>query len=243
MLRKSAPLAALALVLALAVGLTGTAAAQEPRVELRGKVKPQKLPKEKFRNVNLFSSVGHDNADGSSGVPKPTRALRIDFGKNVRFRPNKPRRCTADLDGTTTQQARNRCPRKSIIGRGTAHVRLPGPTDITDLTTLAIAGPGKNRLRFHAYSPTLGPAVTQVILGIIRRSAPGGRYAWRLNVPQVPEILGGAGANTLFGVRIRKGSKVTQARCRAKRFLWRAQWIFNDDTSKRAFRKQRCRRR
>ena len=232
-----------ALTLALAVGISGTALAQEPKVQLGGKIKPAKLKKKKFSNVQLFASVGHDNADGSPGVPKPTRALRIDFGKNLRFRPNRPPKCGANIAGTTTQQARQLCPAKSIIGQGAAHVRLPGPTNVNDLTTLAIAGPGKNQLRFHAHSPTLGAGNTQVILGIVRRNAAGKKFAWRLNVPQVPDILGGTGANTLFGVAINRKTGVTQARCRAKRFFWRAQWTFVDDTTKTAARSQRCRRR
>ncbi|HSI81961.1 MAG TPA: hypothetical protein VK919_15075, partial [Solirubrobacterales bacterium] len=143
----------------------------------------------------------------------------------------------------TTQQARQLCPAKSIIGQGAAHVRLPGPTNVNDLTTLAIAGPGRNQIRFHAHSPTLGAGNTQVIQGFIRPNAAGKQYTWRLNVPLVPEILGGTGANTLFGVSISKKSGVTQARCQVKKFLWRAQWTFTDDTTKSATRSQRCRRR
>ena len=240
MLRKSIPLTALALVLA--VGITGTAAAQEPKVELKGKVTPKKFPKKKFKNATLFSSVGHDNADGSAGVPKPTKALRIDFGKNIKFAPNKPRKCTADLDGTTTQQARQACPAKSVIGTGVAHVRLPGPTDVDDLQTTAFAGPGKNQIRFHAYTPTLGPAVTQVILANIRPNAAGKKFKWRLDVPLVPEILGGAGANTLFGVTIPKKTGVVKARCQTKKFFWKARWTFDDDTTKFASRAQKCKR-
>lgn len=211
-------------------------------VELLANAKPRKLPRKKFRNMMNFTSVGHDNADGSSGVPKYTKSLMIDFGKNLRFRANRPPKCRADLAGTTTQEARQLCPKKSIIGTGMAHVRLPGPTDITDLQTLAISGPKKNGVRFHAFSPTLGPAVTQVIPGRIVRKAPGKAYRWRLAVPEVPLILDGAGANTLFGVTIPRKTGVVQGRCKAKRFLWRATWLFEDDTRKRDIVKRRCKR-
>lgn len=215
----------------------------QPAVELRARAKPRRLPRRRFRNITNFTSVGHDNANGSPEVPKYTKALQIDFGKNVRFRPNKPRKCRRDLNGTTTREARRLCPRKSIIGTGTAHVRLPGPTNITDLRTLAIAGPRKNTLRFHAFSPTLSPSVTQVIRGKITRGARGKAFRWRLTVPKVPLILGGAGANTLFGVTIRRKTGVVQARCRAKRFVWRATWTFEDNSRKRDTLRQRCRRR
>lgn len=245
MLRKSR--LAVVLGLALAIGATGGIAAAgspgagspaaspagggpvplangkpEVAVELRARIKPKKLPRKKFRNVTSFTSVGHDNANGSPDVPKYTKAISIDFGKNVKFRLGRAARCKADLGGTSSQEARQLCPRKSIVGTGTAHVRLPGPTSITDLQTLAIAGPGKNGIRFHSWSPTLGSAVTQVIPGQIRPNAPGRRYRWRLSVPRVPLILGGAGANTLFGVTIPKQTGIVQARCQAKKLQWRA---------------------
>jgi hypothetical protein len=214
-------------------------------VDVRGRVQPRRLPRQRFRNVQMFASVDHDNADGSAGVPKYTKAIRIDFGRNVRFRPNRPPKCRAVLEGTTTQEARQLCRPRSIIGTGTAHVRLPGtpPFNVTDVQTLAIAGPGRNQIRFHAFSPTLGSAVTQVIPARIRRGAPGKRFRWRLAVPEVPLILGGAGSNTQFGVTIRRNTGVVQARCGMRRHLWRAIWTFEDDTRNRDFERQRCRRR
>jgi hypothetical protein len=212
-------------------------------VNVRGRVQPRRLPQRRHRTVHLFASVDHDNADGSPGVPKYTKAIRIDFGTNVIFRANRPPKCRRALEGTTTQEARQLCPRRSIIGTGRADVRLPGPINISDVQTLAIAGPGKNQVRFHAFSPTLGPAVTQVIPARLRRGAPGRQFNWRLVVPEVPLILGGAGANTTFGVTIARGSGAVLARCAARRMLWRAQWTFEDDTTQRALQRHPCRRR
>jgi hypothetical protein len=214
-------------------------------VELLANAKPRKLPRKKFRNITSFTSVGHDNADGSPGVPKYTKALFIDFGKNVRFRLAKAAKCSAEISGTSTAEARQLCPAKSIIGTGEAHVRLPGnpPFNVTDVQTLAISGPGKNGVRFHAWSPTLGSAVTQVIPGTIRQNAPGKAYNWRLSVPEVPLILGGAGSNTLFGVTIPKKTGVIQARCQAKKFQWRGTWVFEDNSRGQDTKSQRCKRR
>jgi hypothetical protein len=214
-----------------------------------GQVTPKRLPPRRYRNVKFFVEVNHDNADPEdTSVPKPTRRVEIDFGRNVRFRLGARAKCFVNLEGTTTQEARDLCPARSLLGAGRAFVRLRGPggegLNFTDLQVSVFNGsdlPGRNLLRLHAYSPTLGGANSQVIQGKVR-PAPGARWGQRL-IADVPPIAGGTGSNTRFGATIRRNTGTVQARCRARFFFWRTRYTFRDGSTARATHRQRCRRR
>jgi hypothetical protein len=217
--------------------------------EVRGNLKPRRLAPRRYRNVQFFVQVNHDNADPQdTSVPNPTRRVEIDFGRNIRFRLGAVPKCTANLEGTTSQEAREICPRRSFTGAGSAHVRLRGPggegLNFTDLQVSVFNGsnlPGRNLLRLHAYSPTLGGANSQVIQGKVRK-AKGKRWGQRL-IADVPPIAGGTGSNTLFGATLRRNTGTVQARCQQKFMFFRTRYTFRDGKRASASFRQRCQRR
>jgi hypothetical protein len=228
-----------------------TANFAEPAANIRGNVRPRRLPPRRFRNVRGFIQVWHDNADPSeTGVPKPTLRVLVDFPRNIRVNTDALPRCRANIEGTSTRQARQRCGR-ALFGTGRAEAKLPGPGgtifEVNDLVVSAFNGSnlrGENRIRLHADSAgTLPPGqAAQVIQGRLV-NAPGRPFGRRL-IAEVPPIVGGEGANTLFNVTIRRSTGFAQARCATRVMRFRARYFFRDSTSLPfVSNSQRCRRR
>jgi hypothetical protein len=215
-----------------------TAQFAEPEAHVIGNVTPRQLPARRFRNVRMFVQVWHDNRDpAETGVPKPTLRVLVDFPRNVRIRTGARPQCRADLQGTSTQEARQICGR-ALIGQGRAEGKLRGPGgevfEVNDLVVSAFNGSnlaGQNRIRLHADSAgTLPPgAAAQVIQGRIA-NAPGQPFDRRL-IADVPPIQGGEGANTLFNVALFRNTGFVQARCETRVLRWRARYFFRDGTS------------
>jgi hypothetical protein len=242
---------ALGLVLALGVsGLAFADGASDNVSRVSGKVKPKKLPKKKFKNVNLFTQVTTDFGDVPIGTQENAEEVYIDFGKNIKFKTGARPRCSANIEGTTTAQAKSACSGRSNLGSGRAHVLIPTgpppspPLDVRDLVVTVFNGSdlaGTNRLRLHAYSPTLGAGNTQVVQGRIVK-APGGAFGKRLAVPDAPDVAGDAGGLTLFNATIGKKTGVVKARCKAKRFRWRTTWVYDDGSKDTHAVSQKCKR-
>jgi hypothetical protein len=215
-----------------------TAQFAEPEANIAANVQPRRLPPRRFRNVRMFVQVWHDNRDPQqTGVPKPTQRVLVDFPRNVRVRTGVRPQCRANLEGTSTQEARQICGR-AWIGQGRAEGKLRGgPTgvfEVNDLVVSAFNGSdldGPNRIRLHADSAgTLPPGqAAQVIQGRIVR-APGKAFGRRL-IAVVPPIQGGEGANTLFNVALFRNTGFVQARCQVRVLRWRARYFFRDGTS------------
>ena len=66
------------------------------------------------------------------------------------------------------------CPGKSLLGTGEAEVNL-GASRVSDIVVQVFNGPGKNQVRLHTSSPTLGAAAPT---GAGRSSSPnaGSKY-------------------------------------------------------------------
>jgi hypothetical protein len=234
---------ALALTLALGVGgiaYAGGTGAAENEARVVGKVSPKKLEKKKFKKVNLFTGVETDaNVDGSQENPA---AEKISFGKNIKFKTGAAPVCTSALpNGTTTDQARDACPAKSFLGEGTATVQAPvdPPGLIDDVVVSAFNGPLKNQLRLHTYSPTLGVA-SPTVQGFIINANEGKKYKKALFVPEAPET--GSLMITSFNTKIKKKSGVVRARCKAKKFFWKREVTYTDNSTETATLSQKCKR-
>jgi hypothetical protein len=241
----------LALALTLALGISGIAfadAADDNVSEVKGKVNPKKLDKKKFKPVNLFSQVATDYADPTGDQNQHTEQVFIDFGKNIKFKLGRAQQCSADISGADTAEARAACPGKSFIGEGEAHAILAGPTGdvpVNDLVVSAFAGPGDNQLRLHAYTSSLPDAIgnnPSVTLGEIVKSPAGKKYGKRLSVEDAPDVIGDTGALTLFNAKITKKSRTVVGRCKAKKFFWRATWVYDDGSSDTDTVSQKCKR-
>lgn len=207
-----------------------------------------KLDKKAYRPVAFYVEVqtdvpvpGTQACHPQTGKQCNPEAEFIQFGKNVKFDYSNATFCTAPLAGTTTEQARAACPPKSNIGDGDATVKLNESRTIDDEVVTAFAGPQKNQLRLHAYSPTLGAANTQEILGLIVKAKDPG-YGRALNVPDAPDAGGDNFAITSFGVTINKSSKLVTARCKAKKFRIDREVTYDDGSKERVSAQQACKR-
>lgn len=229
--------------LVLALGVTGIAFAagsDENTENVVGKVSPSKLDKKKYKPVSFFVGVETDTTHAVPGQQNPEKQL-IEFGKNVKFNTKAQPTCSATIASTTTDQARALCPAKSVIGTGVAHVNAGhGPDEISDVTVTAFNGPTANHIRLHAYTPTFGPGLTQVVDGDIIKAPSGGKYGQALNVPDAPDLVGDAFMLTEFNTTITKASKVVTARCKAKKFLFHNVVTYDDGSTDTADLEQSC---
>jgi hypothetical protein len=229
--------------LVLALGLAGIAfanGADENSETVLGKVSPSKLSKKDYKPVQFYTGVMTTTTHAVPGQQNPEQQL-IEFGKNIKFDTTKAAVCTASLNGTTTDQAKQACPAKSVIGTGNAHANLgQGPDQVSDVTVTVFNGPAKNQIRLHAYTPTLGPGNTQVVLGDIIKAPSGGKYGQALNVADAPDLAGDAFMLTKFDATISKGSKVVSARCKASKFLFHNKVTYDDGSTETADLSQAC---
>jgi len=230
--------AAAALTLTLATAAIAVAdGAADNQAFVEGKVKPAKLDKKKFKKVSLFTGVRTEtNVTGFQSNPK---SELISFGKNIKVNLAKVARCSAALpNGATPQQARAMCPGKSYLGSGRATLQFPG-LNVSDIVVSVFNGPGKNQLRLHTYSPTLGSAAPAVSAKIVRSKA-GNKYGQALSVPFAPET--GSGMLTEFNATIARSSGVVTANCKANKFLFQRLVTYADGSKDTATLKQPCTR-
>jgi hypothetical protein len=233
---------AVGLVLALGVAAIAYAdGASDNEAFVDGSVKPKKLDKKKYKPVNLLLGVRTETAvvDGAQQNPE---AEEISMGKNVKWNGNKAPVCTAAIEtpGLTAQQARDMCPGKSLLGTGDAEVNLGG-SRVSDILVQVFNGPGKNEVRLHTSSPTLGAAAPTVFGRIIKSNA-GPKYGPMLVVPDAPDAGGDAFMITKFNALIEKSSKVAKARCKSKKMLFLREVTYDDGSTETAELTQKCKR-
>jgi hypothetical protein len=240
-LRKTRFVLAIGLVTALgAAGIAFADGASDNTETVLGKVSPSKLSKKTYKPVKFYAGVQTTTTHAVPGQQNPEQQL-IEFGKNIKFDTTAAATCSAALNGTTTDQAKAACPAKSNIGSGTATADLgQGPTQVNDVVVTVFNGPAKNQIRLHAFSPTLGAANTQVVLGNIVKAPSGGKYGQALNVPDAPDLGGDAFMLTKFDTTISKASKVVTARCKASKFLWHNKVTYDDGSTDVADLSQKC---
>ena len=70
------------------------------------------------------------------------------------------------------------------------------------MTVTVFNGPGPNHIRLHAYTPTLGPGLTQVVEADIVKKAPDPGYGPALVVNDAPDLGGDAFMLTKFDATI-----------------------------------------
>jgi hypothetical protein len=243
-IRKSRMAVALGLVLALGVATIAYAdGASDNEAFVDGNVKPSKLDKNKYKPINLLLGV-RTEAPVVNGAQQNPEAERISMGKNVKWNGSKAPVCPAtvpiETPGLTAQQARDMCPGKSLLGAGEAEVNL-GAARVSDVVVQVFNGPGKNEVRLHTSSVTLG-AAAPTVFGEIIKSDQGGKYGPMLLVADAPDAGGDAFMITKFNANIEKRSKVATARCKAKKFLFLREVTYDDGSTETAELKQKCKR-
>jgi hypothetical protein len=146
----------------------------------------------------------------------------------------------AQLQNTTTDQAKQLCGTKSIVSKGSTTPTGPEHTTGTSAwVTVDLAGPGttlgvpvvvtafngsqKNTLFLHSRADSVNN--TSVLVGKLKtgKKAPSG-YGSQLDVT-IPPLL--AGAISRFTTTVKSG-KYVQARCKAKNEKWQAITKYNN---------------
>ena len=232
----------IALGLALALGVSGVAlgtGATDNEAFVDGKLKKTTLPKKRYVKNQLFLGV-RTETNAPLGTQSNPAVENISFGKNIKFNLKAGANCsTLPPSGSTAQQARDACPKKSYLGKGKAEVIQPNGQRITDVVVSVFKGPQRNGIQLHTASPTLqGAAPT--INGSIQKSKAGGAYGQALVVPAVPET--GSLMITKFNATIKKATGVVLTRCKAKQIPYLRKVTYADGTTETAKITQKCKR-
>lgn len=210
--RKTAVLAvALALVAsATAYGVSATIGPLFVSTTLT--VQPRELPKRGGAPITLSSVTRVATEDGSTPPTLGTIKFLIDKHGSVNSKAFPVCRI-AQLEDTTTAQARQRCA-GALVGKGTgtALVTMPGrePFEISSAVSFFNAPPsgGDPTLIVHARESVPVPKTLLAPVAIERISS--GRYGYRVKI-EVPEIAGGNGAPILakatVGATRKRGGK------------------------------------
>ncbi|HEX3733636.1 MAG TPA: hypothetical protein VHU86_00650 [Solirubrobacterales bacterium] len=170
--------------------------------------------------------------------PPALKTLIFEFDKHGKLNTKGVPTCTtAQLEGTTTTEARKRCAGALVgTGVGKARVEMPGkaPFVLTSPISIFNAPPegGKPALIAHAYETVPSPQALLVPFTIEKINH--GRYGYRAEL-ELPPIAGGYGAATLaeaqFGRTFKShGKKVgyVEGECSGGRLQVHGELIFTD---------------
>jgi hypothetical protein len=246
--------------LAVVVATAGVAAAGDTGADLNdaevvSKVTPSKLSKKKFTKINV--QLGVVNSPDSAGNEDANAAAeRIAWSKNIKVNLNKAPKCNVDLpNAIPTENARDLCPPKSVIGTGQATVHAPGATCTPPQADPCLAGTqvvtvfnghptnGPGALQLHTWGDPpeglggLSPTVDAWIEKANQQEKNKG-FGQVLDVPIAPTT--GALKITSFNAKIKKSSKVATARCKPKKFKTQRTVTYTDGSSETATETQKC---
>jgi hypothetical protein len=208
-------------------------------IEVNTQVKPSALPVNSFTPISVGGRARFGTTDGS---PQPGLSfVQLDIDRDVRLFNLGLARCNpANIEGTTTDEARRRCAR-AMVGQGQATAVIR-PTDSSPPVQVASAvtafnglmAGGVPTLLIHARLGYPEPATYVVPVSVNRLSR--GAFGFRLT-SSPPPIAGGRGALTTFSIRLerryraagRQLSLVT-GRCHKGYFAYRGSATFDDGT-------------
>lgn len=198
--------------------------------------KPKKLPRKRFAPISLSTGFHMSAIDGS--VPPGLTSAVLDFDRHGKVRPRGLPSCsTAQLEGTTTEDARAVC-NGARVGEGSARF-LVDPPDAPPFgapgPVLAFNGERQGRnptVVFHVRANL--PEPTTVVIPAPISKAPGPIFGRRVRF-EVPRVAGGTGLLTDFEVTIQrrfrhrgKRRSYVVARCKAGDLLVRGDLRFSD---------------
>ena len=231
---------ALGLVVALgASSLAFGTGATDNEAFVDGAIKKTTLPKNDYVKNALFLGVRTEtNAPLGTQVNQATE--NISFGKNIKFDLKAGDECsTLPPSGSTAQQARDACPKKSYLGSGEGELIQPNGQRISDVVVSVFKGPQSNGIQLHTASPTL-QAAAPTITGSIQKSKAGSAYGQALVVPAVPET--GSLMITKFNATIEKSTGVVLTRCKSKKIPYLRKVTYTDGSTETAELSQKCKR-
>jgi len=228
----------IAAVVATASALALASIAQaDPIQSITAKLTPQKLSKKKFKPAKVYVEIltGPNTTDPTHPEQPPSAFnTKVNFPANMKFNTKAAPKCKgseAELQNTTTDQAKQVCGTKSIVSKGSTvptgpehatgtsawvTVDLPGPNTTLGVPVVVTAfnGSKKNTLFLHSRADSVNN--TSVLVGKIQNGPKG--FGKTLNV-KVPPLL--AGAIARFTATVKHG-KYVQARCKTKNMKFQA---------------------
>jgi len=166
-------------------------------------------------NAKIKVTVTTEPVGDPGGVPHATNNAKIAFDKALKIDSSATPKCDeGDIAGTDTATAKANCP-DSVIGKGSANARFPGPVNVPVVVT-AFNGtssgsdcPSANAVVLLHSDPAAGS--TLIIRGPLCDTTLGGTRQDRMFNADVPALPGG-GALTEFITTVKKGSFV-KAKC------------------------------
>jgi hypothetical protein len=224
------------IVAALALPSIGQA---DPIQSITANLTPAKRSKKKFKPAKIYVEILTGAMGTGPNPEQPPSAFntKVNFPKNAKFDPKAVPRCKAteaQLQNTTTDQAKTLCGKKSIVSKGSkvptgpestsgtsawVTVDLPGPGTTLGVPVVVTAfnGTKKNTLYLHSRADAVNN--TSVLVGKLKsgKKAPKG-YGSQLDVT-IPPLL--AGAISRFTTTVKSG-KYVRARCKTKNEKWQA---------------------
>ena len=238
-MRKSLIAAVAAIICALALPSIGQA---DDIQSITAHLSPAKRSKNKFKPAQIYVEIltgPNTGAPVNPEQPPSAYNTKVNFPKNSKFVPKAVPQCKAteaQLQNTTTDQAKSLCGAKSIVSRkskvptGPEHttgtsawvtVDLPGDNTTLGVPVVVTAfnASQKNTLFLHSRADSVNN--TSVLVGKLktRKQAKLSRsYSYQLDVT-IPPLL--AGAISRFTTTVKKG-KYVQARCKSKKEKWQA---------------------
>jgi len=221
------------------------------------KLSPSKLSKKKYSNAKIYIEIlTKPNSTSPTNPEQPPSAFntKVDFPANMKFDTKKVKNCKgseAQLQNTTTDQAKQVCGTKSIVSKGSkvptgpehtsgtsawVTVDLPGPGTTLGVPVVVTAfnGEKKNQIFLHSRADSVNN--TSILVGKIQKGPKG--FGKTLNV-KIPPLL--AGAITRFTATVKNG-KYVQARCKTKSMKFRATTKFEDHPTVSDEYKAKCKR-
>jgi hypothetical protein len=204
------------LALALAVGVVGIARGTNTQ-GLQAQVGPAavaQLPKTTLKATKLrtITTTGCQAPCSGAGAIKPVTKAKVSFDNDIVFNVKGIPTCAkSKLDGKTTAQARNACPR-AIVGQGKALVGVagdPSPGAQVAAVITAFNGPkkgGKPVIFLHTRVNAI--ANTTILTGVLNKVS--GDYGNRLDVT-VPPLTANS-ATKVFDVTVKHGGYI-RAHC------------------------------
>ena len=239
-MRKSLIAAVAVIVAALALPSIGQA---DEIQSITANLTPAKRDKKKFKPAQIYVEILTGAIGTGPNPEQPPSAFntKVNFPTNMKFDTKKVPKCKgseAQLQNTTTDQAKQVCGNKSIVSKGSgtvptgpesasgtsAWVTVDLPGDGTTLgvpvVVTAFNGEKSNQIFLHSRADSVNN--TSVLIGKLKDGPPG--YGRQLDV-QIPPLL--AGAITRFTATVKSG-KYVQARCKTKKMKFSATTKFEN---------------
>ncbi len=199
--------------------------------------------------VDVVTAEEDSDGAGSAGgpdVPAHANKTTLFFSKNIAFNTSLVPKCTANLEGTTTAQAKAACPAASQVSidgpDSSAQVKIDGDgldnnsNTVLNAVVTAFNGPANNQITLHARVDAI--STTTILIGKLS-TITDPNFGSKLDVP-VPALAGGAAISD-FRTLVKSGRYVS-SNCKATTMKYKAVSTYTDHAASTATDSHPCTR-